>query len=241
MKRNLTKKQAILLLLLFIIVVTFLSCATQINGTISADGSAAFNTRMSLEPGITALLHRLFIAGGQASRQTLDGPTIAQSMANAPGIASVTFSNTSPTAIEGQIQISQINDFLAATDGRRFISFTQSRTGGRFTFNVNRTDSPAILALLSPDITDYLNALMAPIATGEVMTKNEYLMEVASFYNRTIRDEIASSRIRAAIDFPGPVTNVRGGTFSGRRVNFDIPLIDFLVLETPLSYEVTWN
>jgi len=241
MEKHIIRKQAILLLLLLFILVTFLSCATRINGTISADGSAAFTTGISLEPGITILLQRLFIAGGQAGRQTLDGPSIAQSMENAPGITSVSFRNTSHTAIEGQIQISQINDFLAATDGRRFINFDQSRTGGRLTLNINRADSPAILALLSPEITDYLNALMAPIATGEVMSKNEYLAEVASFYNRLIRDEIASSRIRASIDFPGPVTNVRGGTFSGRRVNFDIPLIDFLVLETPLSYEVTWN
>ena len=77
------------------------------------------------------------------------------------------------------------------------------------------------------------------------MNKNEYLELVASFYNVTISNEIASSRIRASIEFPGSVRNViapgRTGTFSGRRANFDIPLLDLLVLETPLVYEVTWN
>jgi hypothetical protein len=97
------------------------------------------------------------------------------------------------------------------------------------------------LSGLSPDIASYLEALMAPIATGEELGKAEYLRLVTSIYNRAISDEIALSRIRAAIDFPGPITNVRGGNFSGRRAEFDIPLLDILVLDTPLSYEVQWR
>jgi len=37
------------------------------------------------------------------------------------------------------------------------------------------------------------------------------------------------------------VQSVRGGTFSGRRAEFSIPLVDILVMETPLSYEVVWR
>ena len=33
----------------------------------------------------------------------------------------------------------------------------------------------------------------------------------------------------------------KGGAFSGRKAEFEIPLIDLLVLEAPLSYEVTWR
>jgi len=148
--------------------------------------------------------------------------------------------------MEGQVNISRIDDFLASAGSERntqntFIVFEQGQRGGRCVININRNNGPEILDLLSPEISDYLNALMAPIATGEEMTKREYLELVTSFYNRVISDEISSSRIRAAIDFPGTISNIRGGTFSGRRASFDIPLLDLLVLETPLIYEVTWN
>jgi hypothetical protein len=73
------------------------------------------------------------------------------------------------------------------------------------------------------------------------MTKLEYLELVSTIYSKAISDEIAASRIRASIDFPGTVTAARGGTFSGRRADFDIPLLDLLVLETPQTYEVTWR
>ncbi|MCL2801554.1 MAG: hypothetical protein FWD28_07350 [Treponema sp.] len=227
---------------LFFIVfaVTALSCAGRIDGSLAANGSAALSVNISLEPGITALIQRMFTAGGQQG-QVLDGASIARSMSEAPGVSSVSFRNTSPSAIEGQIRISQISEFLSPASGSGFITFEQTASGGRCVVNINRRNSQPIIKLLSSEIEDYLNALMAPIATGEEMTKQEYLELVGSFYNRTISNEISSSRIRASIEFPGTVTRAAGGTISGRRVNFDIPLLDLLVLETPMIYEVTWN
>ena len=227
---------------LFSLLFSFLSasCASRIEGSLAANGSAALNVSISLEPRMTNLIRSLSAAGGQEG-PALDGPAISQSMALAPGVASVDLRNTTPSAVEGTIRISNINQFLTPAEGRGFVNFTQAQTGGRCVINLNRTDGPAMIELLSPEISDYLNALMAPIASGEQLTKTEYLDLVASFYNRPLSDEIASSRIRASIDFPGTITNVRGGTFTGRRAIFDIPLLDLLVLETPLVYEVTWN
>ena len=219
----------------------FPSCATQINGALAADGSAALSVGVALEQQITLLAQRLSAAGGQGGGPVLDGPAISSSIAAARGVASAALRNTGPAALEGQVRISAIDQFLAAADGRGFIDFYQGGEIKQCNVYINRENGPVIIELLSPQIADFLNALMAPLATGEEMSRAEYLELVASFYNRAISDEIAASRIRASIDFPGAVTSVRGGTFSGRRVNFDIPLVDLLVLETPLSYEVRWN
>jgi len=215
------------------------SCAARIDGSLAADGSASLSVSVSLEPRMTAMMQALAAAGGQ-SGPVLDGPSLSRSMSAAPGVASASLRNTMPWAVEGQVRISAIGDFLAAADGTGFITFTQGN-GGHCEINISRGNGPVMLGLLSPEIADYLSALMAPIATGEDMSRAEYLELVASFYNKGISDEIAGSRIRASIDFPGAVTSVSGGTFSGRRVNFDIALLDLLVLETPLSYEVRWR
>jgi hypothetical protein len=98
-----------------------------------------------------------------------------------------------------------------------------------------------MLAYISPDIVAYLSALMAPLATGEAMTKKEYLALIASIYGSGIADEIAAAFFNATIDLPGPVQSVKGGTFSGKRAEFAIPLVDLLVLEKPLTYEVVWK
>ena len=218
--------------------ITFFSCSANINGPLNADGSANLAINASLEPRTAMLIRSLSAAAGTQANVILDGPSIAQSMSAAPGVASVSFRNTAPAAIEGDARISQIGEFLGARD---FITFQQGASGGRTQINISRETGPQILAMLSPEISDYLAALMAPIATGEVLGKEEYLFLVGSVYNRAIADEISRARVRATITFPGTIRSVEGGTFSGRRAYFDIPLLDLLVLETPLRYEVIWN
>ena len=236
-------------ILIIIFSVMFMSCASRIEGSLAADGSAVMNVSVSLEPRMTILIRSLSAAGGRQDGLVLDGPAISLSMSRAPGVASAVFRNVTPASIEGQIRISRVNDFLMPAYGvsrqnvqSSFITFEQrAGGGGRSVININRQNGPVLLELLSPEISDYLNALMAPLATGEAMNKNEYLDLVAVFYSRAVSDEIAQSRIYASIDFPGNITFIRGGNFSGRRAIFDIPLLDLLVAENPLIYEITWN
>ena len=220
--------------------VLFLSCEARIEGTMAADGSASLTVNTGLFPRTAALIQNLFAAAGQDG-QALNGPEIANSMAGAPGLASVELRNTSSTALTGQARISRISEFLSAAGERGFITFERRGSGVRCEINIDRDNGHKILALLSPQINDYLNALMAPIVTEEIINKEEYLVLISTFYNRSIADEIARSMIRASIDFPGQVTSVTGGTFSARRAIINVNLIDLLVLEKPLKYEVIWN
>ncbi|MDR1251225.1 MAG: hypothetical protein LBK62_03560 [Treponema sp.] len=232
-----------ILCLCFIFVPLF-SCAARINGALQETGRATLLISASLQPRMTALIRSLSAAvdSAPANRPVLDGEAIARSMSAAPGIDSVSFGNTGPAAIEGPVRISRIGDFLASGGaGGGFIGFEQHADGGRCTINLSRDSGPQILSLISPEIADYLSALMAPLATGEVLGKAEYLFLVSTVYGKGVADEISQSSIHASIEFPGPVQSVRGGTFSGRRADFNIPLPDILVLEKPLSYEVIWK
>jgi hypothetical protein len=200
----------------------------------------------ALEPKITRLISVLAAASGtaQPGAPILDGPAIAASMSRAPGIASVSLKNTAPAAVDGTVQIARIGDFLSMQGARKFkfITYEQNKTSGKgkCTISVSLDSGPELLALISSDIAAYLGALMAPLATGEAMTKEEYLLLVGSIYGAGIADEISGARVHAAIDFPGTIKSVQGGTFSGKRAEFAIPLVDILVLEKPLHYEVVW-
>jgi hypothetical protein len=81
---------------------------------------------------------------------------------------------------------------------------------------------------------------MAPVVLGDTMTTREYLDLLASIYSRPLANEIAEGRIRARINFPRPIKTIQGGTFSGNTAIFDIPLLDILVLERPLRFELSW-
>ena len=221
----------------------FLSCAARINGSLQGDGQADLFITASLEPAITRLIRALSAATGAPQQgPILDGPAIAASMSEAPGVSSVSLKNSPPETVEGPVKISRVGDFLKHGNTAGFIGFEQGAAGrGRCTIKIDRNSGPELLALISPDVRAYLEALMAPIATGEVLTKTEYLELITSFYGKVIADEISKALIRASIDFPGPVQSVQGGTFNGRKAEFTVPLLDIFVLEKPLSYEVVWR
>jgi hypothetical protein len=245
MKRYLPPPAALVLLPPLVAALLFAACAAQIKGPLRAEGSAELDVRVSLEPRMAALVRSLSAAAGVKSANLLDGNAIAQSMAAAPGVESVSFKNTAPAAIEGLVKIAKINELLTsnalANGAASFINFTQEAGGGRCTINLSRENGPRLLALLSPDITGYLEALMAPIATGEKISRAEYLSLVGMVYGEGIAGEISGSQIRASIDFPGALQSVKGGTFSGKRMELNVPLVDLLALETPLVYEAVWK
>ena len=249
--------------LIILIILLFSSCAAKISGQLDQGGAGAFSINVGLKPRLSGLIKSLQLLEGQQNVPVINGPLIAASFAKAPGVASVSLKNNSPQAIDGTIKISAISDFLAPAGGvplangtnthanpnkltgvaADFIRFEQGAggKGGRCAVYLSREMGPGMLSLISPEITDYLEALMAPIATGEALTCPEYLDAVVSIYGQGIRNEISESTIQAFIDFPGAIQSIKNGKFSGKRAEFEIPLLDLLVLEKPLIYEVVWK
>ena len=240
MNANHVKK---LIFLLYIpLLALFFSCSARIDGAVRDGGAAELRFQTALEPRAAALIRSLRgFMGGAADGPLLDAQAIARSLGSAAGIRSLSLNNTGPQALDGTISVSNIGDFLATSGaGSRFITFTEGRDSSSIVITVDRDSAPELIARLSPEAEEYLTALMAPAVLGERSTRQEYLSLVASVYGRPLADEIAAGRIRASIEFPRPVRSVLGGNAAGRTALFDIPLLDVLVLETPLRYEVRW-
>ena len=230
--------------LLFPLLMSFVSCATAIDGAIREDGSAAISLQTSLEPRTVALVRSIRgFMGEAADAPILDAPAISLSIAEATGASSVALVNTSPTAISGNIATANVADFLYAAGAvEQFISFSSGAAAGSSSIVVtlDRSTAPALITRLSPELSEYLSMLMAPVILGENTTRQQYLNLLAMVYGRALADEIAAARVRATIQFPRTITAIHGGTASGNIAEFDIPLVDLMVLEHPLRYEVRW-
>ncbi|MDR0723083.1 MAG: hypothetical protein LBF75_09900 [Treponema sp.] len=224
----------------------WVSCSAQVQGSLHLDGSADLSLQASLQPRTAALIRSLSRLAGDSSRseQILDASTIGKSLASAPGIKSLVLRNQNPTTIEGTISILKVDAFLAvpgSPGNHNFISYEQTHAGGRLRIALDRSSGPRILTLFSPEVRDYLSVLMAPVATGESLSQKEYLALVQSVYGKALADEITAARIQVTIDFPGSISTIHGGRASANRAEFTIPLGDMLVLERPLIYEVFWK
>jgi hypothetical protein len=229
----------------------FSGCSAQVEGSLKEGGAADLHIRASMEKRTSAFFRGLSnFSGAQEEVPIPDARLITLSLVEAPGIERASFRNTGQESFEGTIRVSRIDEFLAVSGGRgrSFITLEESksagRPSGRLTVNLDFESAVEILPLFSEEIRDYLTTTLAPVALGEKQSKADYLKDVAFFFGKTdgpiIAAEIAAARINLSVEFPGPVTAAEGGTFSGRRAEFSIPLVDLLVQETPLRYEVRW-
>jgi hypothetical protein len=224
------------------------ACSGRIDGNLRRDGSAEFSLEIAIMPRMGAMLRSLSALGAQTPADrgapVINGPAIARSMAAAPGILSAELKNTGANGIAGTIRVSRVNDLFAVAGAparRRFVTLETRGGEGRLFVLLDRAMAPQLLAMISSDVRDYLSALFAPAATGDPLTKAEYLGLVGDIYGRALADEIASAEIAVTIGFPGAIRSVKGGTFKGASAFFAMALTDILVLENPLEYEVVWS
>jgi hypothetical protein len=217
------------------------SCSGKITGQLVQDGSGSLQLQAGLEPNMVSLMNSLRQYMGGQNGPLVSAAAINRSLQAAPGIASSALRNNGQEKIDGTIKVSRIGDLLNA-GAAQFVKYETANGGasGKLSFTVNRSGAPKLLAQISPEALDYLSALMAPAATGESITKAKYLDLVESVYGKGLATEISTSKITAAITMPAAVKSVKGGTFEGREARFDIPLVDLLVLEKALDYQITW-
>ena len=230
-------------------------CSGRISGNLQQDGSAGLALEMNLEPRMTALLRSLSSLGSAArssgeravppdrNAPVINGPAIARSLAAAPGILSAELANTGPAGIAGTVRVARVDESFAMPGAaKRFVTLEEEETGDRRLLVVlDREIAPLLLGMISADIRDCLSALFAPAATGDTLSKAEYLELVEDIYGKALAEEIAAATIAVTIGFPGAISSVQGGTFTGASAAFTMALADFLVLEDPLEYEVVWR
>ncbi|MDR3276668.1 MAG: hypothetical protein LBT11_05605 [Treponema sp.] len=226
---------AIVLIPLFSLslIASLAACSGRISGALASDGQAEFSLEISLVKSLVPIM-------GNA----LNAREIAQSFAAVPGVESVNLRELSSSSLEGSVKLSRIDHFLAlpvSASGKQFIRYEEAGQGlSRLVISLDRSISPQIAALLSEDVRDYLSALIPPAVTGEDLSKEEYLALISAIYSRTMMNEIRDARISLSIDFPRPIQRIQGGAYRDRRAEFTLSLLDLLVLEQPITWEVSW-
>lgn len=222
---------------LCIVLLVLPSCSARYAVVVDGDGSARVDLSASVGARTSALIANLAGLPSGSSTPIADAAAVSRALASEPGVASASLANTDPRSISGTLAISRPDLFLSP----RFVRVEAGKTGGKVTVSFDRVSAPEVLGSLSPDIGDYLSALMAPVATGEKMGGREYLELVSSVYGSGVAGEIRDGRIVVVLTLPGVAAAALGGAVSGNTASFSLPLLDFLTLERPVLLEASWR
>ncbi len=229
-------KHSVVLLVLFPLL-SFVSCAARYDVALTAEGAASIELSASVGPRTANLIANLAGTPAGDAVPLLDASEIGRALRSSAGVRAVDLRNRDPRSLAGRVSVDDFSRFLSP----RFIRVERTGSGGRASIDLDRSSAAELLASLSPDIGDYLSALMAPVSTGDSMTAEEYVGLVSSVYGEGVAREIREARVLVSLDLPGEAFDVKGGTAAGRAAEFTLPLLDFLTLEKPISLGASWR
>ncbi|MDR0539392.1 MAG: hypothetical protein LBG74_02660 [Spirochaetaceae bacterium] len=205
--------------------------------TLAADASCVFTVDTQLQPATAALFKNLNDAS--AGDTVIDAELFNKGISASKGIKSARLKNIGPASIAGTIEVSKLDVFISGARQAPVV-FENVPSGGKFALTLTIETGEAFLSSISPDLADYVSALLAPIATGERLSRQEYLDLIAGVYGKKIAAEIAGSTIKLLMRFPAPVKRARGLSYKSNTAVLELPLTAVLVLENELVWEVEW-
>jgi hypothetical protein len=213
-------------------------CDAKLDAQLYRGGKAEIAISAGLGDVCTALVKRL-TGGDVPARSQLDAAVLSENFNAVNGVASARFTQKTQGAVEGRLVVSSFAEIFAFAGGNAVV-WEESAAGGSFSVTLDRRHTQEFITNISAELAGYLSTIMAPIATGEELTKSEYLDEVTAIWGKPLADEISESRFVLSLTAPTPIRSAQGGNRSGRTAYFDIPLVDLLVLESPLVYKISW-
>ncbi|HON12926.1 MAG TPA: hypothetical protein PLB48_02335 [Treponema sp.] len=231
------KHQAFVTYVLMIYLAAVSSCTLSIKATLRPDTQIDLSYTSEIKPKIAALFKDLNGSHQNTATPLLSAQVVTASLQKVPELSQV-ITRESAQALEGSLRITKLEAL-----SQRFPFIIQKKEGSENLLNlsINRDTARQLVGLFTTDVRDYLEALMAPVITGEELSAKEYLDLLSSVYGKTIAQEIEASRVSLKFQVPGTITRVIGGTSSGGEAVFAIPLIDLLVVQKPLFYQLVWK
>lgn len=108
--------------------------------------------------------------------------------------------------------------------------------------SINPENLNTILAHFPPETRDYIDILMAPVFTGEDLTKEEYIQLIKAAYGEKLAGELAVENLNLELEFPSKKLKVflNGEEKSLSDNNLIIPLADFLTMSKGFSIKMIW-
>ncbi|MFQ3546701.1 MAG: hypothetical protein SNJ56_00020 [Termitinemataceae bacterium] len=255
------RTESFLVVSVFIIILLLASCSASVRLQLLEDGKIQVRFSSSLSPAIGRLFRALssdtVVSGASAAQQNagtthaskidqtsgvsvIPASKLSRQLQQQPYFTGVRIQETKQDSYEGSFTILDSESFFKTY---QCITLAKNTTSGQTQLVVqfSRTSVPQILQLLSPDILDYLDALMAPLVTGEALSVTDYLELVSSVYGPTVAGELAQSKLTVELVVSGPILSVSGGIKQGKSALFTIPLVDLLVLSKPLEYRILFQ
>lgn len=219
-----------------------ISCAPRLSIVINEEetGSLSFQTETDsvVETPVRSILNLpedvpLFDADAVTSSLISSGIQITQ--LKIPGLAGLQFDAV----------ISDISNAFPQVSGA--FSYKKESTKQSLTFTISPEILQSAVSFMPPETAEYIELLMAPVFTGEALTKEEYEELIDIVYGNTCGSAMKNSSMKISITTPTKVretsisdTSMGSASYKDNQALFSIPFSVLLTKTEPTSFTIIW-
>ncbi len=223
----------------------FLSCTMKQEIFLAADGSGTSSMEINLKSFVLPTIEDLAEVSPDVDPDELLSPEkITESMLENPEISNVKASRPLKNRLLIDFDFGNIEDLFAQTEDdvqeSGLIKIENFGNQKKLTLTINK-DTYSGFSNIIPNIDDPTMAALAPDPDMEI-TESEYLDMIEFFFGDDGPGGILDSMLTLVLNVDGTIVNLQGGRkLSENAVEFNVPLIRILLLDTNLVYSITYK
>lgn len=210
-----------IVLLIVFALIPFISCDNQIDIIFTEKDGTTINIIVS--PGSVLENSLASILGLEENTPLFTTEDVKKSMA-ATGLQIQSVKTMGKMGLALKLHTNHIENVFQSIPGA--VSLTTSSASLTLSDKVMNQ----FISLLPPETADYMELLMAPVFTGEVMTSAEYIDLISAVYGNTLAEELEKATFKLSLTAP-----------TGKKQQFQEKLIDILCGNTMKTYSINWN
>ena len=215
-------------------------CSAQVGAKLGADRSAVVTVWAELPEAAAAKLDQLRGVEPGTVAPLFDA-ALARAGAAERGVKALEVSTPGPRSFRGRFEVPDLAA-LAASSGAP-IELRSDAKGGSLAIRIDRKGAAALYALF-PGVDPYLlESLSPPALDGSDLTRAEYREMLGALLGSKTLPAVDASAVELVVELPGapdPRT-AKGFVVEGGTAKVRLPLLDLLVLETPILLSVAWT
>lgn len=223
----------------------FLSCAMKQEIFLEADGSGTASVEINMKNFVLATIEDLAeVSPDVDPDEMLDPERVKESLEENPEIFNVRTSRPLKNRLNMDFDFGSVERLFSQTESEvqtsGLIKIEDMGSETKLTLTVNKETYRGFSHLI-PNIDDPTMAALAPDPDMEI-SEDEYLDMIEFFFGDEGPSGVLGSTMNMIINVNGTVIEQVGGTkLAGNKVEFNIPLIRILLLDSNLVYSITYK
>lgn len=221
---------------------TFTSCGADASFTANTDKSTNIEVNLNFGQAISNTLKAL-TGSGDFSKMLSEGDLSSAFEKSDLTLAKAKWISQTELTLQGKIAAPEKQTILLTDKGLKIKDFVNCQSNS-LELNLSPDTIQGLVSALPEDSQYMLDLFMAPVFTGEAMSADEYLMLLSSVYGKDIGDELKAASINFKMTCPAgkKLLSAQGKSIrkNTNSAQVSLPLVDFLVLSSPLNYKITW-